>query len=94
MNTVLFAVSSLYADYGLFADGGKYDEWLALFAKDCSYQVMPKENFDRGLPAALIFCNSGECWKTVFRRFKSRANTISYRSSYYWYSAHYGHRVG
>jgi anthranilate 1,2-dioxygenase small subunit len=58
MSADLFAVSSLYADYGLFADGGQYDEWLALFAKECSYQVMPKENFDRGLPAALIFCDS------------------------------------
>jgi anthranilate 1,2-dioxygenase small subunit len=58
MSADLFAVSTLYADYGFFADGGKYDEWLALFAKDCSYQVIPKENFDRGLPAALIFCDS------------------------------------
>ncbi len=58
MSVDLFAVCGLYADYGFFADAGKYDQWLDLFAKDCSYQVMPKENFDRGLPAALIFCDS------------------------------------
>jgi anthranilate 1,2-dioxygenase small subunit len=58
MSSDLFAVCGLYADYGFFADGGRYDEWLGLFAKDCSYHVMPKENSDRGLPAALIFCDS------------------------------------
>ena len=36
----------------------KFDEWLGLFAEECRYQVMPRENYDRGLPAALIFCDS------------------------------------
>ena len=36
----------------------KFDEWLDLFAEECRYQVMPRENYDRGLPAALIFCDS------------------------------------
>ena len=58
MNEDLLAVCSLYADYGFYADGGKYDEWLGLFTKDCSYQVLPKENADRDLPASLIYCAS------------------------------------
>src|ERR1700676_255186 len=58
MSADLFAVCGLYADYGFFADGGKSEEWLGLFAKECSYHVVPKENFDRGLPAALIYCDS------------------------------------
>jgi anthranilate 1,2-dioxygenase small subunit len=56
MSNDLLAVCSLYADYGFYADGGKYDEWLGLFSKDCSYQVLPKENADRDLPASLIYC--------------------------------------
>src|SRR5438067_13043751 len=36
----------------------KFDEWLGLFAEECRYQIMPRENFDRGLPAGLIFCDS------------------------------------
>ena len=37
---------------------GKYDEWLGLFAAECRYNVVSRENYDRGLPAALIFCDS------------------------------------
>jgi anthranilate 1,2-dioxygenase small subunit len=58
MSTDLLAVCTLLSDYGFYADGGKYDEWLGLFAKDCSYHVVPKENADRELPAALIYCDS------------------------------------
>lgn len=58
MSADLLDVCGLLADYGWFADSGKYDEWLGLFAKDCSYKVVPKENVDRGLPAGLIFCDS------------------------------------
>ena len=39
-------------------DAGQYKEWLGLFASDCRYQVMPRENWQRGLPAALMFCDS------------------------------------
>jgi anthranilate 1,2-dioxygenase small subunit len=52
------AVYDLLAEYGALIDAGKFDEWLDLFAEDCRYQVMPRENFERGLPAALIFCDS------------------------------------
>jgi anthranilate 1,2-dioxygenase small subunit len=31
---------------------------LELFADPCSYYVIPRENQDRGLPAALIFCDT------------------------------------
>ena len=52
------AVHDLLAEYGALLDGAKYDEWLGLFAQECRYYVMPRENHDRGLPAALIFCDS------------------------------------
>jgi anthranilate 1,2-dioxygenase small subunit len=52
------AVYGLLAEYGALIDTAKFDEWLDLFAEECRYQVMPRENFDRGLPAALIFCDS------------------------------------
>ena len=52
------AVYDLLAEYGALLDGARYDEWLDLFAQECRYQVMPRENYDRGLPAALIFCDS------------------------------------
>jgi anthranilate 1,2-dioxygenase small subunit len=52
------AVCDLLAEYGRLIDLAKYDEWLDLFAEECRYQVMPRENYDRGLPVALIFCDS------------------------------------
>jgi anthranilate 1,2-dioxygenase small subunit len=51
-------IVDLLARYGAFIDAVQYDEWLALFAAECRYQVMPGENWRHGLPAALIFCDS------------------------------------
>ena len=51
-------IHDLLAEYGALLDAEKYDEWLDLFAAECRYNVVPRENFDRGLPAALIFCDS------------------------------------
>ena len=38
--------------------GASSTKWLDLFAAECRYQIVPRENFDRGLPAALVFCDS------------------------------------
>ena len=51
-------VCDLLAEYGALIDTVKFDEWLDLFAEECRYQVLPRENFDRGLPAALVYCDS------------------------------------
>ena len=48
----------LFAEYGALIDAARYDEWLGLFAGECRYQLIPRENFDRGLPAAVVFCDS------------------------------------
>ena len=52
------AVYDLLAEYGALIDAGNFDDWLGLFAAECRYQVVPRENYDRGFPAALIFCPS------------------------------------
>jgi 3-phenylpropionate/cinnamic acid dioxygenase small subunit len=52
------ALLALIADYGGLLDAGRYDEWLGLFAAQCRYTVMPRENHELGLPVALIFCDS------------------------------------
>jgi len=51
-------VCDLLGDYGALIDMAKFDEWLDLFAEECRYQILPRENFDRGLPAALVYCDS------------------------------------
>jgi anthranilate 1,2-dioxygenase small subunit len=52
------AIHDLFAEYGALLDADEYDAWLGLFAAVCRYNVVSRENFDRGLPAALIFCDS------------------------------------
>jgi anthranilate 1,2-dioxygenase small subunit len=52
------ALIDLFARYGALIDAARYDDWLTLFAAECRYQVLPRENFERGLPAALIFCDT------------------------------------
>lgn len=52
------AVHALLAEYGGRLDLGSYDDWLDLFAAECRYAVVPRENHDAGLPVALILCDS------------------------------------
>ena len=53
-----FELSALNAEYAHALDNERYDEWLDLFADDCSYRVVPRENHVLGLPIALIHCES------------------------------------
>ena len=52
------AVLALLADYGWFIDEGRFDDWLALFAEDCVYRVIPRENLTLGLPGSLMSCDN------------------------------------
>ena len=51
---IRFAITDLYTDYAATLDESRYDDWLALFAEDCSYIVQPRENYDAGLPLATM----------------------------------------
>ena len=51
-------VENLYARYGALLDDGPLRDWPNLFAEDCLYLVIPRDNYDRGLPLAIIRCES------------------------------------
>jgi len=53
-----FALYDLFATYGALIDAAEYDAWLALFAATCTYRIVPLENYERGLPAGLVYCDS------------------------------------
>ena len=53
-----FALYDLFANYGALIDAAEFDAWLALFAATCSYHIVPRENYERGLPAGLVYCDS------------------------------------
>lgn len=44
----------LYAEYAACLDDGRLDDWPRLFTEDCHYQIVPRENHDRGLPLATV----------------------------------------
>ncbi|HEX6959915.1 MAG TPA: aromatic-ring-hydroxylating dioxygenase subunit beta [Ferrovibrio sp.] len=49
-----YRVDQFNAAYGDCLDRGDYDAWIAMFAEDCLYKVVPRENFDAGLPLATM----------------------------------------
>jgi anthranilate 1,2-dioxygenase small subunit len=53
-----FALYDLFAAYGALINAAEFDAWLALFAATCTYHILPRENYERGLPAGLVYCDS------------------------------------
>ena len=52
------AVEDLYARYAKCLDDASFDQWPGFFTEQCVYKVQARENFDRGLPLALIALES------------------------------------
>ena len=52
------AIDDLFADYGACLDSDRLEDWLELFAEDCVYQIVPRENVDLGLPVTLMLCEN------------------------------------
>jgi len=53
-----FDVEELYNEYVECLDEGELERWPEFFADDCVYKIIPRENWERGLPLALMFCES------------------------------------
>ncbi len=51
-------IQDLYDAYAEALDDGELERWPELFTEKCRYEVVPRENFERGLPLALILCES------------------------------------
>jgi len=47
-------IEDLYAAYAAVLDDGRFDEWPDFFTDVCTYKVVPRENYDRGLPLATL----------------------------------------
>lgn len=50
------AAIELMDEYVERIDDDRLEEWLDLFAEDCSYRIAPRENVDQNLPASIIHC--------------------------------------
>lgn len=51
-------VERLYTTYATAIDDLRLDDWCALFCEDCFYTIQPRDNYDRGLPLAIMRCES------------------------------------
>ncbi len=51
-------VLDLYARYARAIDEGRFQDWLDLFADDCSYVVVPLENTRQDLQLPIIRCRT------------------------------------
>jgi salicylate 5-hydroxylase small subunit len=51
-------LADLYAGYDAALDEGEYERWPDFFVEAGIYKITPRENYDAGLPVAMIFCES------------------------------------
>jgi len=51
-------IEALYADYAAALDDDQLERWPGFFTADCLYKIVPRENWERGLPIALMLCES------------------------------------
>jgi salicylate 5-hydroxylase small subunit len=51
-------LEQLYSRYAGLLDDGPRAEWPELFTEECLYLLMPRDNFELGLPLAIIRCES------------------------------------
>jgi len=51
-------LEELYADYTGCLDEERFEDWPGFFVEKCLYEIVPRENFERGLPLATWLCES------------------------------------
>ena len=52
------AVEDLHTRYIRAIDDDRIEEWPELFTDPCLYRIVTRENFEMGLPLAVMECNS------------------------------------
>ena len=52
------AVDELMAEYTGCLDEERFEDWPDFFVEDAIYKIVPRENFERGLPLATWLCES------------------------------------
>jgi len=56
--TVRARLADLYCAYDDTLNNGELENWPPLFTEDCVYKILPRDNHERGLPVAVIYCES------------------------------------
>jgi anthranilate 1,2-dioxygenase small subunit len=53
-----FELHMLQSRYIGHLDNDRLEQWPELFTEDCTYEIIPKENADLGLPIGIIHCTN------------------------------------
>ena len=53
-----FEIEDLYAEYANVLDTEDLERWPELFVEDAFYDVIPRENYERDMPLAIMRCES------------------------------------
>ncbi len=65
--TLRFEIEDLFAAYAAALDSDALEKWPEFFTDDCFYQIIPRDNYERGLPLALMrFESKGMLQDRVF----------------------------
>jgi anthranilate 1,2-dioxygenase small subunit len=58
--------------YAAALDDGRLTDWAEMFTDDAFYVIISRENFDRGMPVGLIYCeNKGMIYDRAFAHEKT-----------------------
>jgi 3-phenylpropionate/cinnamic acid dioxygenase small subunit len=55
---LFYELYDVYARYTEALDDGPLERWPGFFTEQCTYQIIPRDNFDQGLPLAIMRCES------------------------------------
>ena len=72
-------LQTLYNGYASALDDGPLRNWPEFFTEDCLYLVQPRDNYDAGLPLAVIRCESRDM---LSDRVHAVEETIMYEPRY------------
>jgi salicylate 5-hydroxylase small subunit len=72
-------LDQLYLDYAAVIDDDELERWPELFTEECSYQVVARENVRRGLPLAILRCDSRAMLEDRVNAIRSTAFYVSRR---------------
>jgi 3-phenylpropionate/cinnamic acid dioxygenase small subunit len=77
--TLRFAIEDVLHAYAAVLDAAHLEQWPEFFTDDCFYQIIPRDNYERGLPLALIRCESKGMLQD---RVEAIRNTMMYEPRY------------
>ena len=58
IGSIARGLADLYGGYDEALAEGQYERWPEFFTEACVYKIIPRENYDAGLPVALIYAES------------------------------------